>query len=229
MKLNQTDELCTQIRTAHRLLAGYYQRLLPSIEQAAKELGLDFYFWLPREFNRPGRLTSNPFEAWQWDMLPGLSTYYTFKKVEDVNKLRVGEYLVSFWVISDSGVSSEAMKGVQADALSLPTSVQDADSIIKIGIYTPYKNVDQNWFHKVWYPCPHPEYVGLDQSPIVSEDKQGYPIVSCGFQVPISRIMTNEGIEEIVAKTGLLRDEALNLASKLSQEHDITNTETNLS
>ncbi|MCK8047166.1 hypothetical protein MSG37_19960 [Shewanella sp. 1CM18E] len=212
----QTESLFTQIRSAHRLLASYYQRLLPSIERVASPLGVDFYFWLPREFDRPKQLTSSPFDAWKWDMLPGISTYYTFKKVEDVNKLRMGEYLISFWVISDTGVSSEEMNNVEADGLSLPMSVEDADSIIRVGVFTPFKEVDTNWYYNVWNPCPHPEYVALNAEPIVAKDVGGYPVVSCGVELPISQLITEKGIQELTDKLAVCRDKALQHAQAIS-------------
>jgi len=214
--VTNTDELFIQIRTAHRFLASYYQRLLPTIEQIATQLELDFYFWLPREFERPSQLTTNPFERWQWDMLPALSTYYTFKRVEDINKLRFGEYLISFWVISDTGVSSDEMNGVQADALLLKKRPEDSESIMKIGVFTPYKEKDTNWYRNIWSPCPHPQYVALDEEAKITKDADGYPVVSCGFQVPIAKLMTDDGIKKIIEKTQTVRDQALLYAKEVA-------------
>ncbi len=53
------EDLFLQIRTAHRLLAAYYQRLLPTIEQIANELDLKFYCWLPSEHEKPGNFSTN--------------------------------------------------------------------------------------------------------------------------------------------------------------------------
>ncbi|GLO63294.1 hypothetical protein MACH09_38020 [Vibrio sp. MACH09] len=211
-----TDELFTQIRTAHRFLAAYYQRLLPTIEQIATQLELDFYFWLPQKFDRPSQLTTNPFNKWQWDMLPALSTYYTFKKVEDINKLRLGEYLITFWVISDTGVNNNEMNDVQIDALSLKERPEDSESIIKIGIFTPNEEQDTNWYRNIWSQCPHPQYVEINEEPIVTKDADGYPIVSGGFQVPITKLMTDDGIKQIINKTQTLRDQALLFAKEVA-------------
>ncbi|MEZ8688757.1 hypothetical protein AB6D53_14095 [Vibrio splendidus] len=58
MNNSQTEGLFTQVRTAHRLLAAYYQRLLPTLEQIAHSVNTEFYFWHPVRFDKPGK---NPF------------------------------------------------------------------------------------------------------------------------------------------------------------------------
>lgn len=211
MNNENKDDLFLQIRTAHRLLAAYYQRLLPTIEQISKELELDFYVWTPKEFARPSKLTTNPFENWQWDMLPALSTYYVFKNVEDVHKLRIGEFLVEFMVDSDTGVVSDAANGGQPDGLSLPISVEEALSLLKVSIYTPFRDENANWYYKVWNCCQHPKF---NDSPLPQIDPDRYPIISCGFELPMSDLLEEDAVRKIASKTREFIDSALTAASE---------------
>lgn len=195
MEHNDKDALFTQVRSAHRLLAAYYQRLLPTIEQIAIGLDVDFYVWLPKEFRRPAQLSTNPFDRWQWDMLPGLSTYYLFKQVENTNKLRVGEYLVEFLVDSDSGVDSDIANGDQPDALKLPVGIADAKSTFTISIYVACKNQDRDWHRDIWNSCAP---ANLCEQPGPTRDVNG-SVVSCRFEIPLAELL-EEGAEEKVIK-----------------------------
>ncbi|MCG6307879.1 hypothetical protein K6U49_04495 [Vibrio alginolyticus] len=208
MNNENKEDLFLQIRTAHRLLAAYYQRLLPTIEQISKELELDFYAWTPKEFARPSKLTTNPFDNWQWDMLPALSTYYVFKNVEDVHKLRLGEWLVEFMVDSDTGVDSGAANGAQPDGLLLPISVEEAQSLLKVSIYTPFNNENANWY-KVWNRCQSPKF---NDSPLPQVDPDRYPIISCGFELRMSELLEEDAVSHIASKTREFIDSALTAA-----------------
>ncbi|WP_439147416.1 hypothetical protein [Vibrio sp.] len=216
MNNKKKEDLFSQVRTAHRLLAAYYQRLLPTIEQLGKALELDFYVWEPKEFARPTRFTTSPFDGWQWDMLPALSTFYVFKSVKDVNKVRVGEYLVEIIIDSDTGVQSEVANGNQPDGIALPTSVEDAQSVLKISVYTPFENQDCNWYHKVWSVCDHPFY---SDEPTPKKDDSGYPVVTCGFELPLSALLEKEAVESIASKAREYIDAALIFA----QSQAVTN------
>ncbi|MCL1047517.1 hypothetical protein L2737_19635 [Shewanella electrodiphila] len=210
----ETDELFTQVRTAHRLLAAFYQRLLPSIEQIAKGLDVDFYTWSPKEFGRPAQLSTNPFDRWGWDMLPALSTYYVFKHVEDNNKVRVGEYLVEFLVETDTVVKSDLANGAEPDALNLPQNVGDAKSTLKISVYAPCENSESNWHHNVWNECEnHPACETPE--PIKDPDTA---VVYCGFEVPLADLMKDGAVDVLIARAQEFIDITVEQAKSLSLE-----------
>ncbi len=211
MNSNLSDDLFVQIRTAHRLLAAYYQRLLPTIEQIAKGLDVDFYFWIPKEFNRPCQLTSNPFSRWKWDMVPALSTYYVFKNVKDVNQIRVGEYLVEFLVESDTGVASDIANRNEPDALNLPTSVDDASSILKISIYAPYQDEDKNWYNHLWNPC---DVAFSTDFPAPKKDNEMF-VVSSALEIPLSELLRDDAVETVVKRVKEYIQATVELAQSL--------------
>ena len=84
---NPNTELLMQVRTGHRLLAAFYQRLYSNLNKLVNELELSFYVWRPMHFDRPAALSKNPFEKWQWDLLPAMSSYYLFKTDFDNNEI----------------------------------------------------------------------------------------------------------------------------------------------
>ncbi|WP_300480111.1 hypothetical protein [Shewanella sp.] len=194
------DELLIQIRTAHRLLAAYYQRLLPSIEKIANQLGSDFYFWEPRKFARPASRNSNPFSKWAWDMLPAMSAIYVFKNINNESSITIDDFLISFYVDSDTGVDEEEMKRGEMDGLALSIPVTQAQSMVKIGIYTPFKNENLHWHSSIWCQGAFPDYQAFDAAHNSAKDINGQPIVSSGFEVSVSQLMTEDGIQQLTAK-----------------------------
>ncbi len=52
--LEQTTQLVTQLQQAHRLAAGFYQRILPLFDQIASQaLDAEFWYWEPSENSPP--------------------------------------------------------------------------------------------------------------------------------------------------------------------------------
>ena len=212
------DDLLVQIRTAHRLLAAYYQRLLPSIEKIATQLGSDFYFWEPYKFARPAQRTSNPFSKWAWDMLPAMSTIYVFKNVKEESSIAISDYLISFYVDSDTGVDEEEMNRFEADGLSLTVSVQEAESMVKVGIYTPFKSEQLHWYSNIWSQGAYPTYHTFDAQNQQTKDINGCPIVSSGFEVSVSQLMTEDGIKQLAVKIEQCLADALQHAKSIAEE-----------
>ncbi|CAM2928999.1 hypothetical protein [Moritella viscosa] len=183
---NKTDDLFVQVRTAHRLLAAYYQRLLPTIEQIAHDANTEFYFWAPVRFNKPGR---NPFKKWQWDLLPAESTRYVFKHINDEAKVTISDYIVEFIVINDSGINDEQCKG-QPDPLNLKVSVDEAQSILRISIYRAITSVDTGFYDR-WESGRYPDY----STSVDLELDNGF--VKFGFETPLESLMTESGVASI--------------------------------
>ncbi|MGB0893367.1 MAG: DUF883 domain-containing protein [Parashewanella sp.] len=208
------DELLQQVRTAHRLLAAYYQRLLPSIERIATELDTKYYFWKPDKFNSPSA-TSNPFIKWKWDLLPAISTLYMFENIDNGKSIKIGDYLVSFSVDSDTSVK---VGKTEPDGLELPKSIDTAESLICIGIYTPFTNEQSHWRFDIWEKGAYPDYQDINTPFNCIPDVKGCSIVSCGIKVSISQLMSEKGIEALISRLQELLDDALKTAKDKAEE-----------
>lgn len=192
MNSNDTDDLFVQVRTAHRLLAAYYQRLLPAIERIAVEVDTEFYFWTPHRFSSVGQSNSNPFKKWQWDLLPAVVTRYVFKHVNDLAKITQGDYIVEFLVINDSGVNDEKGNS-QPNGLEIQVGVKEAKSVLQVGIYKAIESSDQE-FYAQWNSLSYPNYQSPKQCLV---DKS---FSSIGFEVPISELLTEQGVSSVIEK-----------------------------
>jgi hypothetical protein len=209
-----SDDLLLQVRTAHRLLAAYYQRLLPTINDIASSLGLTFYGWMPSEHDRTPQFSKNIFDSWQWDLLPANCTRYTFFDAPDKNKICVGNYMVEFHVISDTGIQKiNFPKGnrSQPDALNLPTSVEQADSLLRIHLYAPYQSRDANWHDGLFNNCADPCLKDESKPQKIAD---GINSFINGFEIPLSELMKENTIEDLKERIASMRDKLIGVAIK---------------
>lgn len=207
MNNNETEELFLQVRTAQRLLAAYYQRLLPAIEKLAKEFDTDFWFWRPCRFSNSAR---NPFSNWQWDMLPAAIPRYEFKHVNKFDRVTKGDFILEFIVMHDTGIRDEKMHS-QPDALNLAVKVEDAKSLLKLCIYRAYCDQSKS-FEPAWnmaeYPKPsHYYHCVLD-----------HDFVTTAFEEPIASFLTEEGIENLKFKIATSLQRTLEYVPPLNKE-----------
>jgi hypothetical protein len=183
------DDLLAQVRTAHRLLAAYYQRLLPTLMRIARTADTNFDFWLPQQFSAPGRSDVNQFDKWQWDLLPALTPRYVFKKVEGSAKVTRNDYVLEFIIINDTGIYEQDFCG-QPDALNLDLGVTESRSLIQVGVYRAVTDVNAIFFDE-WNQVKYPDY-SKD-----GETKKDKNFVVAGFEVPIQMLMDEDGIVHI--------------------------------
>jgi len=210
---NNEEDLFLQIRTAHRLLAAYYQRLLPTIEQIANELDLKFYSWIPSEFCTPCKFSTNIFDRWQWDLLPANCTRYVFFNAEKKNDIRLGKYMVEFHVISDSGILTENRKSPnnQPDALDLAISPEDAKSVLRVHLYAPYKTREAFWYDGLFDPCSDPVLTHKPEAQKISDNVHSF---ISGFEIPLIELSAENSVENVTERIKIFRDHLLYAAEE---------------
>lgn len=196
--MSNNNALLEQVRTAHRLLAAFYQRLHGNIRDLGAALDLNFYVWEPVYTARPTNLSTNPLERWQWDMLPAMASYFIFKTDCKPDQVEVGHYMVEIKVDSDTGFDGKVQRGQQPDALNLATSVEQAESKLSVRVYAPTQELDLYWYHDIWRKC-----VGesVNQEPMLSDK---YPMVSAQFEMNISELMEEGALEQLIERTNAL-------------------------
>ncbi len=203
MDHNESKKLFAQVRVAHRLLAAYYQKIQHLIEEVRShdELGLEFYTWTPVLFDSPVRRTSNQLERCAWDLLPGINTEYVFLH-GDGNFQKIGDWLLAFYVISDTGVEDwESAK----NPLEIVIPPEDGDSILGCYVFAPRKSLTVNWHHDIWCVIDLPEPTE-DEEPMVQCVHEENEIYGCGFEIPMDQLTAEGAGEMLVERIKLFRD-----------------------
>lgn len=194
--MEQVDNLLLQVRTAHRLLAAYYQRMVPTIKEMANKLELTFCYWGNVEFGLTPTTHRDVTAYWQWDLLPGMNSRYLYSQFQQTNKVRIGDYLVEFMLVSDTGVDSHGNGHKnEPDALNLPLSVDKAQSLLRVVICAPYQTFEDSWYRNIWAGTAYPDF---SNSPIPAKDKKGEPCFLTGYECPLAELMSDDGAEQLV-------------------------------
>lgn len=119
------DALVSQAQIAHRLIVGFYQRLLPTIQHVAQELDLTFWLWNPTITDRPCRKSSNPADHWAWDMVPLMASHHYYWRTSGA-AAEAGDVVLGIWITFDHNYSGEdwtqwnIAEGQEPDATQLP-------------------------------------------------------------------------------------------------------------
>jgi hypothetical protein len=120
---DRADALVEQVAAAHRMAVGFYQRLLPQLDDMARSLDLDFWYWEPLETGKPCRSTTAPSANWAWDMVPLYAATYVYRRLQG-DRARKGDAALQFCVYLDTAFDSDERKrhGItgEPDPLTLP-------------------------------------------------------------------------------------------------------------
>ncbi|CAM3317798.1 hypothetical protein [Polaromonas hydrogenivorans] len=126
--------LVNQVKVAHRLCAGFYQRLLPTIKHVASELDFTFWSWRPLETERPPRATTQPAEKWAWDFLPLFASEHIYRR-SDGDVAKVGDVAIIFSIYLDESFKKEnrSKLGIagQPDPIVLPMG----EAVVEMSLY----------------------------------------------------------------------------------------------
>lgn len=119
------DGLVRQTQIAHRLVAGFYQRLLPTIKQLAQQLELTFGEWEPYVTKRPCQKSQDPTSRWAWDMVPMMASSHSYLRTNG-NTSEVGDVALDLYIFLDNNYSDQDWEqwgvgeGLEPDAIQLP-------------------------------------------------------------------------------------------------------------
>lgn len=141
MNHDQAELLVTQVQKAHRLLAGFYQRILPAIDNLAGQYNTTFWYWEPSEFSKPCGTSTRPSSKWAWDFLPLVATTLVYVKNEE-GGMRTDDLVMEFHLRCDPSVLREQRDLRQEKGQPDPTSLPPISPSLKVYLYRPLTALD---------------------------------------------------------------------------------------
>tara|TARA_R110000764_G_scaffold190872_1_gene276142 strand:+ start:13431 stop:14069 length:639 start_codon:yes stop_codon:yes gene_type:complete len=194
----ESKELFNQVRSAHRLLAAYYQRIFQLLTDVTgdERLGLNYYLWEPSGFLRPCQKQTNVFNRSAWDLLPGMNTNYLFHNAKDNNKQQSGEWMLDMCVIADTGTHDNQNLDPLEDALALKILPENANSVLRCYFFTAHKETDLNWYDGLWNAYPYEECSDEKTPKCIDEEQQLY---TSSFEVSLDEL-TGENAKELLVE-----------------------------
>lgn len=154
MSHDEAELLVTQVQHAHRLLAGFYQRVLPAIDNLAGHYNATFWYWEPSEFSRPCGTSTRPSSKWAWDFLPLVATRLVYVKNE-AGGMRSDDLVMEFHLRCDPAVLREERDLRQERGQPDPTSLPPISPTLKVYLYRPLAELDTD-LKQAWEEAEHP-------------------------------------------------------------------------
>ncbi|MDH0345087.1 hypothetical protein [Aeromonas dhakensis] len=182
--LEQTTQLVTQLQQAHRLAAGFYQRILPLFDQIASQaLDAEFWYWEPSENSRPCRSGTRPSSSWAWDYLPLFASNHAYRDW-DGDTAKQGDKTLVFRLYLDhdfrhTSARRAGVKG-QPDPLQL-----DGQAIVEVSLFRCLEDSDKH-FDELWRPVPWP----LPQ-PDWKQSDECNQLAFCSNHIPLAQLLTD--------------------------------------
>jgi hypothetical protein len=207
-----SKELFTQVRSAHRLLAAYYQRIFQMLTDVTNDerLGLNFYLWEPSDFDRPCLKQTNVFTRSAWDLLPGMNTNYLFHNAKDNNKQQSGEWMLDMCVIADTETYDKEYLDLDPheDALALKILPENANSVLRCYFFKTKKHTSLNWHSGIWCQYEYEECSDEQTPKCIDEEQQLY---TSGFEIPLDELTGENAKELLVEQIMQFRDALLKI------------------
>ncbi|MFB2891301.1 hypothetical protein ACEUB2_07820 [Aeromonas veronii] len=182
--LEQTTQLVTQLQQAHRLAAGFYQRILPLFDQIASQaLDAEFWFWEPSETSRPCRSGTRPSSSWAWDYLPLFASDHGYRNW-DCETAKKGDTSLVFRLYIDhefrhDSSSRSGVKG-QPDPLQL-----DGQAVVEVSLFSCLQDSDKH-FGELWRPLPWPLH-----QPNWKQSEECGLLEVCSNHVPLAQLLAD--------------------------------------
>jgi hypothetical protein len=116
----QALTLVQQLQQAHRLSAGFYQRVFVALDNLANTFDAQFWYWGPLCFSRPCSQYKWPGDNWSWDLLPMVTSTFVFVANADADSARPGCLLECQLLIDPAVLPEHREKNVRPDPANLP-------------------------------------------------------------------------------------------------------------
>ena len=177
MGLTQEDavSLVTQVQQAHRLAVGFYQRILPALDNLAAHFDTRFWFWEPKDLSRPCPVKSRPSDSWSWDFTPLVCSRFSYIRSSG-SEMQVSDFIIELQLLIDPAVTREYRgKRGQPD----PTALEDVPPKLRTFLYWPAENSNEDLQE------------AYDNSPYPSEaegqvENVGSNLLSTWFEIPLA-------------------------------------------
>ncbi|WP_282363862.1 hypothetical protein [Pseudomonas sp. PS01297] len=182
--------LVTQVQKAHRLAAGFYQRMLPAFESLAQSLDTSFWYWQSNLFSRPAGRYTYPGKQWSWDLLPMSAPLFVFLR-QDGPHMQISDLVLEFQLQLDPALTQASKKG-QPD----PVVMVNSEPLLLVYLYWPTEEAKED-LKTEWEAAIYP--VGTaGQMEVVSPK-----LKAVRLEFPLSEFVQNAGAIETTIRSHL--------------------------
>ncbi|HHP5493997.1 hypothetical protein ACU6QH_08050 [Aeromonas veronii] len=185
MEISQARSLVTQVRHAHRLLEGFYERILPQLDKLASEAAnANFRFWGSMEGEGIGKSTSKPSSRAAWSFLPLFQSFYCYQRGGQSEHAKQGDIVLYFRLNTDDAFIDAVPEAMDYDP-------HTGSSSLELHLYCYTKDAAYSWDDIA------EEYPWAKHDVWTTQD-QDYPEVAC--------CVKRFSLETVIATPGDIHD-----------------------
>ena len=132
LSLQEAEQLLAQTQRAHRLAAGFYERLLLQIKTLAQCCDARFDSWGPKYMERSKR-GRNPASHWPWELLPLFSSWHLYLR-SDTPQAQPGDLHLLVRVYLEDSFQPDPQQGSsrrRPDPLQMPAG----KALVEVELY----------------------------------------------------------------------------------------------
>lgn len=179
----EAEKIVSQVQVAHRLLAGYYQRILGRLDAIGAQLGMDYLSWDPLVTDRPCRSSTQPGKKWVWDLLPLYAFSYTFRRATHKTTRR-GDFVVDFSVYTDGAFEKSERKKARINGCPDPFTMPHGEGYVLANVYRYVSDARKSW-DAAWYNAAEPD------ASVEGWQDVGEGFEACSKRVPLAELISN--------------------------------------
>ncbi|KTA75565.1 hypothetical protein [Aeromonas salmonicida] len=166
--VTQTEKLVEQLGQAHRLVAGFYQRILPLFDQVAQEtIDANFWYWAPSENSRPCSKHTRPSSAWTWDFIPMFASTHAYRTWNGSRAL-CNDMTLAFCLYIDDAIKADSPQRLGRKGEPDPLRMELGNAIVEVYLFRCNKDSEHS-FDTLWdnipWPYPTEQWTAADEYP----------------------------------------------------------------
>lgn len=192
--ITKTEQLVEQLGQAHRLVAGFYQRILPLFDQIAQEsIDASFWYWNPSENARPCSSAKRPSSYWAWDYIPLFASTHGYRTWEG-NKALSGDMTLAFRLYIDDAIKKDSPQRGGGKGEPDPIGMKLGNAVVEVYLFRCTKDSEHS-FDVLWDDIPWPEPTEQWTASI-----QHPEVAFCVRHIPLAKLLVDSA-----AVTGWLK------------------------
>lgn len=196
MSREDAENIVGQLQQAHRVSVAFYQRILPTFDKIANDLGCSFLGWEPIYTSMPRKGKNNqPSQSWAWDYIPLFASSHSYRSVKSEKRSVPEDFGVVFYLLVDDGFSEEVVDKGEPNPIDLPIG----KGVVQVGIYRPRSQINKP-FEELWNEEAEADE-GIGQWAKMSENWNGYL-----YTLPLADVILNpdlltQTLRDVVSQT----------------------------
>lgn len=147
-KIDSDDatKLIKQVQLSHRMAVGFFQRIIPLIDEIAEKLELDFS-WHGPVTTAPPKKDKQPSKYWAWDYFPLYNSAHHYEKLHNADgTTNQQDAYVNLTLLLDENFTSNKLDELEIEGEPDPVTLPAGRALLRASVYRPTGNFPEKFY-----------------------------------------------------------------------------------